>query len=83
MLLDQLKISTVWEDEVDNDVEALGERNWKNIPRNRQIWQNPLRKAVAQKGAVLPVMTMMMMIIMILSSNREHSFGRHLNMSHS
>jgi hypothetical protein len=39
-----------WEDEVDNDVKALGERNWKNLARNRQIWQNLLRKAMAQKG---------------------------------
>jgi hypothetical protein len=23
-----------WADEVDNDVKALGERNWKNIARN-------------------------------------------------
>jgi hypothetical protein len=39
-----------WEDEVDNDVKALGERNRKHLARNRQILQNLLRKAVAQKG---------------------------------
>jgi hypothetical protein len=39
-----------WADEVDNDVKALGERNWKNIARNWQIWQTLLRKAMAQKG---------------------------------
>jgi hypothetical protein len=35
---------------VDKDVKALGERNWKNIARNREIWQKLLRKAMAQKG---------------------------------
>jgi hypothetical protein len=29
---------------------ALGERNWKNISRNSQIWQNLLRKAMVQQG---------------------------------
>jgi hypothetical protein len=48
-----------WEDGVDNDVKALGERSWKNLSRNRQIWQNLLRKAMAQKGC-FPVMMMMM-----------------------
>jgi hypothetical protein len=40
---------------VDNDVKALGERTWKNIGRNRYIWQNLLRKAMAQIG-LLPMM---------------------------
>jgi hypothetical protein len=39
-----------WEDGMGNDVKALGEINWKNLARNRQIWKNHLRKAVAQKG---------------------------------
>jgi hypothetical protein len=26
-----------WEDGLDYDVKALGERNWKNLARNRQI----------------------------------------------
>jgi hypothetical protein len=39
-----------WEDGVDKDVKALGERNWKNVARNREIWQKLLRKAMAQKG---------------------------------
>jgi hypothetical protein len=29
-----------WEDRVVNGVKALGERKWKNLARNRQIWQN-------------------------------------------
>jgi hypothetical protein len=39
-----------WEDGVDKDVKTLEERNWKNIARNREIWQKLLRKAMAQKG---------------------------------
>jgi hypothetical protein len=39
-----------WEDGVDKDVKALGERNWRNIARDREIWQKLLRKAMAQKG---------------------------------
>jgi hypothetical protein len=38
------------EDRVDNDVEPLGERNWKNLASNRQIWQKLLRRAMAQEG---------------------------------
>jgi hypothetical protein len=41
-----------------NDVKPLGERNWKNIARNRQIWQNFLRKDMAQKRAILPMIIM-------------------------
>jgi hypothetical protein len=52
---------------MDKDVKALGERNWKNIARNREIWQKLLRKAMAQKRAVMP---MMMMIIRTEPSNR-------------
>jgi hypothetical protein len=39
-----------WEDGMDKNVKALGERNLKNIARNREIWQKLLRKAMAQKG---------------------------------
>jgi hypothetical protein len=39
-----------WEDGVDNVAKAMGERNWKNVASNRQMWQNLLRKAMAQKG---------------------------------
>jgi hypothetical protein len=39
-----------WKDGVDKDVKDLGERNWKNIARDREIWQKFLRKAMAQKG---------------------------------
>jgi hypothetical protein len=37
-----------WEDEVDNML-SLGEGIWKNLATNRQIWQNLLRKDMAQK----------------------------------
>jgi hypothetical protein len=30
-----------------NDDKALEKRSWKNLARNRQIWQNHLRKAAA------------------------------------
>jgi hypothetical protein len=39
-----------WEDGMDNDVKALEEGKWENLARNRQIWQNHVRKAVAQQG---------------------------------
>ena len=39
-----------WEDGVTEDARKLGERNWKNAARNRDNWQNLLRKALAQKG---------------------------------
>jgi hypothetical protein len=41
---------------VGNDVNPLRERNGRNIARNRQIWQNFLRKIKAQKRAVLTMM---------------------------
>jgi len=37
----------------------LGERNWRNAARNRDSWQKLLKKALAQKGAVVPMMMMM------------------------
>jgi hypothetical protein len=44
-----------WEDGVDNNVKSLGESDWKNPARNRQIWQNLLMKTMARK-VVLPMM---------------------------
>jgi hypothetical protein len=37
------------EDGVENDIEALGERNWKNIARNKQQLQNFLKKSMSLK----------------------------------
>jgi len=31
-------------------VRKLGERNWSNAARNRDSWQQLLKKALAQKG---------------------------------
>jgi hypothetical protein len=39
-----------WKDRVDNDVKALGEINWKNVARNRQISQKLLRRVMARTG---------------------------------
>jgi hypothetical protein len=39
-----------WEDGVMDDARKLGERNWRNAARNRDIWQKLLRKALTQKG---------------------------------
>jgi hypothetical protein len=36
------------------------------LSNSRQLWQNPLRKAVEFKRAVLPIMMMMMMMIIII-----------------
>ena len=41
------------------DAGKLGERNWRNVARNRDSWQKLLKKALAQKGAVVPMMMMM------------------------
>jgi isochorismate hydrolase len=40
-----------------------------NMPRNQQIWQNLVRKAVAQKRAVL----MMMMMTVVCRARRRKS----------
>ena len=45
-----------WEDGVMEDARKLGERNWRNAARNRDSWQKLLKKALAQKGAVVPMM---------------------------
>jgi hypothetical protein len=39
-----------WEAGVDIDVKALVKRNWKNLDRNRLIWQKLLRKTMAIEG---------------------------------
>jgi hypothetical protein len=39
-----------WKDGLNDDVKALEERNCKTLARNRNMWQNLLRKAMAQKG---------------------------------
>jgi hypothetical protein len=39
-----------WEDGVMDDARKLVERNWRNAARNRDSWQELLRKALAQKG---------------------------------
>ena len=38
-----------WEDVLE-DARKLGERNWRNVARNRDSWQKLLKKALAQKG---------------------------------
>jgi hypothetical protein len=39
-----------WENDVTEDATKLGERNWRNVARNRDSWQKLLKKAMAQKG---------------------------------
>ena len=39
-----------WEDGVMDDARKLGERNWRNVARNRDSWQKLLKNALAQKG---------------------------------
>ena len=39
-----------WEDGVTGDAKKLGERHWRSTARNRDGWQKPLRKALAQSG---------------------------------
>ena len=48
-------------DGVMGDAGKLGERNWRNGARNWDSWQKLLKKALAQKGAVV----LMMMMIQI------------------
>ena len=38
-----------WEDGVMEDARKLGERNWRNVARNRDSWQNFLKKTLDQK----------------------------------
>jgi hypothetical protein len=39
-----------WEDGVMEDARKLGERNWRNVARNRDSWQKLLKKTLAQMG---------------------------------
>jgi len=40
-----------WEDGVMEDAKKLGgERNWRNIARNRDSWQKVLKQTLARKG---------------------------------
>jgi hypothetical protein len=39
-----------WEDGVKEDVRKLGERNWRNVARNRDSWQKLQKEALAQNG---------------------------------
>jgi hypothetical protein len=39
-----------WADAVTEDARKMGERNWRNAARNRDNWQELLRKALAQRG---------------------------------
>ena len=43
--------------------ESLGERNCRNAARNRDSWQKLLKKTLAQKGAVVPMVKMMMVMM--------------------
>jgi hypothetical protein len=47
-------------DGVMGDARKSGEkRNWRNGARNRDSWQKLLKKGLAQKGAVVPMVMMM------------------------
>ena len=39
-----------WEGGVMEDGRKLGERNWRNVARNRDSWQKLLKKVLAQNG---------------------------------
>jgi hypothetical protein len=39
-----------WEDGVREDTRKLGERNWRNVARNRDSWQKLQKKALARNG---------------------------------
>jgi hypothetical protein len=39
-----------WEDGVKEDARKLGERNWRNVARNRDSWRKIQTKALAQNG---------------------------------
>jgi hypothetical protein len=39
-----------WKDGVREDGRKLGERNWRNVARNRDSWQNLQKKAWAENG---------------------------------
>jgi len=39
-----------WEDGVTEDARKLGKRYWKSAARNRDSWQELLKKTLVQKG---------------------------------
>jgi hypothetical protein len=39
-----------WEDDVTQDVNTLGVKNWKNVTTEKESWQKLLRKARAHVG---------------------------------
>jgi hypothetical protein len=39
-----------WEDGVMEDTRKLGNRNWRNVARNRDSWRKLLKKSLAQNG---------------------------------
>jgi hypothetical protein len=39
-----------WEDGVREDARKLGERNWRNVARNRDSWRMLEKKAWAENG---------------------------------
>ena len=69
----------VTEDGVMEDARKLGERNWRNAARDRDSWQKLLKKALAQKGAVVPMMMMMMKINWLVVIMEIESFLRDPN----
>jgi len=56
----------VMEDGVMEDARKFGERNWRNAARNRDSWQQLLKKALTKKAAVVSMMMMMMMMMIII-----------------
>jgi hypothetical protein len=46
------------------DARRLREINCRNVARNRDSWQKFLKKALAQKGAAVPMVMMMMMYLL-------------------
>ena len=54
-----INLSNSWHMLMMKDARKLGESNWRNVARNRDSWQRLLKKALDQKGAVVPVMMMM------------------------
>jgi hypothetical protein len=42
-----------------DDARKLEKKNWRNVARSKDGWQNLLKKAWAQTGAGVPMMVMM------------------------
>ena len=51
-----------WEDGVVEDARKLWERNCRNAARNRDSWQKLLKNALAQNGAVVPMIVIIITI---------------------